>query len=150
MDEATFVLERRKQTEKELTKFRTWLDKKAETVVPSSLLGKAVSYTLKQWDKLIRYLDIAELTPDNNRAENAIRPFVLGRKNWLFSGSPRGADSSCAIYSILETARQNNLNPFDYLNFIFERIPFADNESDWQALLPSNLTPDQLKKALPS
>lgn len=150
IDDASFVLERRSQTEKELTNFRIWLDKKAETVVPSSLLGKAVSYTLKQWDKLIRYLDIAELTPDNNRAENAIRPFVLGRKNWLFSGSPRGADSSCAIYSILETARQNNLNPFDYLNFIFERIPFAESKSDWQALLPSNLTPDQLKQALPS
>lgn len=81
-------------------------------MVPTTLLGKAVSYTLGQWESLVRYLDHPALTPDNNAAENAIRPLVLGRKNWLFSGSPRGADASCAVYSVIETAKQNGLNPY--------------------------------------
>jgi len=68
-----------------------WLSKKALQVVPKSLLGVAVNYALGQWDKLLVYLDHAWMTPDNNHAENAIRPFVVGRKNWLFAGTPKGA-----------------------------------------------------------
>jgi len=113
-------------------------------------VGKAVCYTLGQWDKLIRYLDIPELTPDNNRAENAIHPFVLGRKNWLFPGSPRGAMASCALYSLIETANQNSLNPYDYLNFIFTRIPNIAGDEEWEALLPQNLTQEQIQSARPS
>jgi transposase len=94
-----FVAERRKQIEPVLSTFKAWLDKKHDHVLPSSLVGKAVSYTLGQWDKLVRYLDLPDLTPDNNAAEQAIRPFVVGRKNFLFSGSPRGAEASCNLFS---------------------------------------------------
>jgi transposase len=90
-------LEEFTQTRKDLiapvaAKFKAWLDKKAISIRPSSATGQAVTYALSQWDKVMRYLESPYLTPDNNGAENAIRPFVLGRKNWLFSGSPRGAE----------------------------------------------------------
>ena len=122
--------------------------KKSLTVVPGSLLGKAVGYTLNQWDALVRYVDHAGLTPDNNAAENAIRPFVLGRKNWLFNGSPRGAESSCAIYSVIETAKQNGLNPYAYLHYIFTRVPKITEAQEWEALLPQNLDPEEVNDAL--
>ena len=91
---------------------------------------------------MIRYLESPYLTPDNNASENAIRPFVLGRKNWLFSGNPKGADSSCGMYSLIETAKQNYLNPFDYLYYVFTMAPLVKNEQDWEALLPWNIKED--------
>ena len=87
----------------------------------------------------MRYLESPHLSPDNNEAENAIRPFVLGRKNWLFSGSPDGAKSSCALYSLIETAKANGLNPQAYLLELFERAPLARSEADWQLFLPWNM-----------
>ena len=108
-------------------------------MVPSSLLGKAVGYTLRQWPKLIRYLDLAILSPDNNAAERSIRPFVLGRKNFLFAGSPRGAHASCALYSIIETAKLNGLNPYAYLHYVFTRMPHLAAQDAWDELLPQNM-----------
>jgi len=93
--EDDFLAERKKQAEPILAAFRAWLEKRDNEVLPSSNLGKAVTYTLRQWKKLIAYLESPYLTPDNNASENAIRPFVLGRKNWLFNKSPKGAESSC-------------------------------------------------------
>ena len=103
------------------------------------LLGKAIAYTLKQWDKMVAYLESPYLTPDNNACENAIRPFVLGRKNWLFSQSPEGAESSCGIYTFIETARQNGLIPAHYLTVLFEKAPYASSLNDWEKLLPWNI-----------
>jgi transposase len=74
---------------------------------------------LNQWEKLAAYLESPYLTPDNNACENAIRPFVLGRKNWLSNKSPEGAISSCGMYSLIETARQNGLEPLAYLRTLF-------------------------------
>ncbi|GHT82085.1 hypothetical protein FACS1894137_00310 [Spirochaetia bacterium] len=90
------------------------------------------------------YLENAELTPDNNLSENAIRPFVIGRKNWLFFKSPAGASnrrfaSACALYSLIETAKCNGIDPARYLLFLFEKAPFAVSKSDWNALLPWNV-----------
>jgi transposase len=101
-----------------------------------------VNYTLDEWSALIRYLDHSVLTPDNNAAENAIRPFVLGRKNWLFSGSPTGAAASCAMYSLIETAKQNGLNPFSYLYYVLYRAPRITDDAEWDQLLPTTLTQD--------
>ena len=84
------------------------------------------------------YLDRAFLSPDTNLVENAIRPFVLGRKNWLFSGSPQGAFASAAIYILVETAKANNLEPYRYPKHVFERIPFAEDRADFCRLLPEN------------
>jgi len=90
---------------------------------PKSLLGRAVRYARKQWQRVLAYLKDGRLRPDNNLAENAIRPFAVGRKNWLFSGSPRGAKASAAIYSLIETAKANGLEPYAYLRVLFERLP---------------------------
>jgi transposase len=129
------VAQRREQVEPVLAELKTWLLEQSVKVLPSSLTGKAIAYTLGQWDKLIRYLDLAELTPDNNGAENAIRPFVLGRKNWLFSGSPAGADASCAIYTLIETAKANGLKPWDYLLRLCTELPVTP-EAQLASLLP--------------
>lgn len=127
-----------------LDDFFKWLSKKSLQVVPKSLLGIAINYTLKQWTRLIVYLDHPFMTPDNNMAENAIRPFCVGRRNWLFSGTPDGAKASADIYSLIETAKANDLEPYSFLRYLFEKIPFAECEEDYRALLPMNLTPQQL------
>jgi len=137
--EDEFLVARKAQVEPILASFRAWLNKRANEVLPSALLGKAVAYTLKQWDKLIAYLESPYLTPDNNTSENAIRPFVCGRKNWLFNKSPKGADSSCGMYSLIETAKQNGIEPLQYLRMLFEKAPFASSREDWEKLLPWNI-----------
>lgn len=122
-----------------LDAFKAWLLEKTAITVPKSALGKAISYTLDQWDRLARYMDDVIITPDNNRAENAIRPFVLGRKNWLFSDTPDGAKASAAFYSLVETAKANNLEPASYLKYIFTQLPYAKTDDDLKALLPQFL-----------
>jgi len=122
-----------------LLAFHQWLNKRALETPPKSLLGKAVSYALNQWDRLLVYLEEPILTPDNNMAENCIRPFVLGRKNWLFAGSVKGAEASALIYSLIETAKANKVEPYCYLRHIFERLPTAQTLSDYEALLPWNI-----------
>jgi transposase len=113
---------------------------------PSGLsFGKAINYTLRNWEQLISYVDHYELTPSNNVAERAIRPFVIGRKNWLFSGSPAGAKSSAILYSLVESAKLHGLKPFEYLHYIFRMIPYCHNDDDYSALLPFNVTPEQLQ-----
>lgn len=134
-----FVAEQKVLVEPVLEQFKAWLGKRSLQVPPSLLLGKAISYTLNEWPKLVCYLESPYLTPDNNVAERAIRPFVVGRKNWLFSESPKGAESSCAMYSRIETAKQNGVNPNDYLRKVFEMAPTARTEEDWRALLPWNI-----------
>ena len=139
LSESKFLSRRKEEAGPMLASFKAWLDKRAIEVLPSSLLGNAIRYTLNQWDKLTAYLESPYLTPDNNACENAIRPFVLGRKNWLFNKSPEGAESSCGIYSLIETAKQNGLEPLLYLREIFERCPIANSSDDWQKLLPWNI-----------
>ena len=117
-------------------KIGTWLDKALPTVLPKSPLGKALAYLQKNWDKLTRYLDDGRLHIDNNLTENAIRPFVLGRKNWLFAHSTKGAKASALLYSVIETAKANGLEPYVYLRFLFEKLPAAQNLTDYEQLLP--------------
>jgi len=131
-----FKAEREKLVRPVLEDFKKWLLIEAEKVLPSSLSGKAVSYTLGQWEKLGRYIVHPDLTPDNNAAENAIRPFVLGRKNWLICGSPEGAQCSCILYSLIETAKSNGLNVYNYLTTLFHFAPRAKTDKDWERLLP--------------
>jgi transposase len=108
-------------------------------VPPGNLLGKAVGYSLEQWGKMTAYLESPYLTPDNNACENAIRPFVLGRKNWLFCQNVDGAKSSCGMFTLIETAKQNGLVPHKYLMALFEKAPLALTPEDWQKLLPWNI-----------
>ena len=136
---ALFLSERESRAGPILEAFKKWLIKRQPDIPPSTLLGKAIDYSLKQWDKMTAYLESPYLTPDNNACENAIRPFVLGRKNWLFSQSPQGAESSCGIYTLIETAKQNGLIAAHYLTALFEKAPFAVSSEDWQKLLPWNI-----------
>jgi hypothetical protein len=122
-----------------MDKIKSLLMEREPTTPPKSLLGRAVGYALGQWARIEVYLEDGRLSPDNNVAENAIRPFAVGRRNWLFSGSPKGARASAAIYSLIETARANDLNPYDYLLHVFERLPHASCEDDIKALLPQSI-----------
>ena len=106
-----------------------WLKSIADKTAPKSLLGMAVKYSLNQEKYLINYLLDGRLEISNNRSERSIKPFVIGRKNFLFFNTPKGADSSAVIYSIVETAKENNLNPFPYLEYLFEKLPNINKDN---------------------
>jgi transposase len=109
------------------------------SVVPNSLLGKALHYLHGQWPKLIRFLDDGRYPIDNNDCENAIRPFVVGRKNWIFSDTVAGAQASANLYSLIQTARANNIEPYRYLRTLFTALPHAKTVDDYEVLLPWNI-----------
>jgi transposase len=119
-----------------LIEFKDWLDKSTHQVPDKTALGMAITYALNQWPKLIRYIDDGKLSIDNNRAERAIKPFVIGRKNWLFSNTKNGAKASATLYSIIETAKANGLVPYDYLNYLLTEIPNLQLGTNIDHLLP--------------
>lgn len=125
-----------------LEAFSAWLKTQSSKALPKSALGKAIKYCRNQWDKLNAFLLDGRLELDNNRSERSIKPFVIGRKNWLFANTPRGARSSAIIYSIVETAKENGLNPFSYLCYLFEKLPNLDtkNQNALDELLPWSAT----------
>lgn len=118
-----------------LDAFSAWLAGQTSKVLPQSALGQAVKYCQSQWGKLEAFLLDGRLELDNNRSERSIKPFVIGRKGWLFSNTPRGAKASAIVYSIVETAQENGLIPFEYLRYLFERLPNLGN-GDLDELLP--------------
>jgi len=118
-----------------LDKFYAWLNK--ANIVPKTALGVAITYSKNQWHKLIRYIDDGNLNIDNNRAERAVKPFVIGRKNWLFCNTSNGANASSMLYSIIETAKANGLLPFDYIAHCLEQLSHKD--CDIEQLLPWNV-----------
>jgi hypothetical protein len=120
---------------------RKWLDRSIGQVPPQTLTGRALGYLDKQWPRLIRYLDDGRVEVDNNLAENGIRPFVLGRKAWLFADTPAGADASARLYSLIETAKANGVEPYAYLRRVFTALPAAQTVQDVEALLPWNIAP---------
>jgi len=103
--------------------FWAWVDSVRDKVLPKSKLGEALTYPTNHKKELMNYLKDGNCSISNNLAENSIRPFTIGRKNWLFSGSPKGAAASAAVYTIIETAKANGLNPYKYLNFVFNDMP---------------------------
>jgi len=141
---------RKERSKPVLDELWEWMKKKVGQTPPKGTLGKALNYAVSNWPKLIRYLDNGHITPDNNLAENAIRPFVVGRKNWLFAGHPNGAHAAATLYSLIETAKACRLEPYGYLRFIFEKLPYAQTREDYRALLPQNLPPEQLAQFLAS
>jgi len=136
---------RQQQARPVLDELRSWLDDSLPLVPPTSATGKALHYLRREWGKLIRYLDDGRLEIDNNGAENAIRPFVVGRKNWLFSASVKGVKASANLYSLIETAKANGLEPYAYLRYLFTALPKAETVDVIEALLPGNVDPDQLR-----
>ena len=137
--------ERLKREKPLLDQFKAWAD--TRQVSSKSRLGKAFTYLRNQWGNLTSYLLDGRLEISNNRAERSIKPFVMGRKNFLFANTPRGAQASAVLYSILETAKANGLDPYRYLLFLFKALPAMDKSDDaWvDPLLPWN-APDQCKR----
>ena len=115
---------------------RRWLDANLGAAPPGSLTGKAMNYLASEWPRLIRVLEDGRLELDNNLCENAIRPFVMGRKAWLFSDTPAGAEASARLYSIVETAKANGIEPYGYLKRVFTELPRATTLADIEALMP--------------
>lgn len=124
-----------------LVQLKAWLEKTRPQVTAQNALGKAVNYLASNWSRLERYVEAGYLPIDNNAAERAIRPFVIGRKNWLFSDTPKGAAASAQIYSLIETAKANGQEPYAYLRHILERLPQVNSVEGYEALLPWNCVP---------
>lgn len=122
-----------------IDKLRTWCDDALIKVPPKTLMGKALQYLDNQWPRLITYLEDGVYPIDNNPVENAIRPFAIGRKNWLFSASVDGAKASANLYSLIETAKANGLEPYAYLKHVFTELPKAGDYEDVDRLLPENV-----------
>ena len=126
-----------------LIALQAWLDQQAPRVLPKSALGQAISYCRHQWEKLLVYLQDGRLEMDNNRSERSIKPIVIGRKNWLFAYSPAGATASAIIYSFVEMAKENGLDPYAYLTYLFEQLPECkttdlDRLFPWSESLPAS------------
>tara|TARA_Y100000589_G_scaffold272868_1_gene266111 strand:- start:11 stop:472 length:462 start_codon:yes stop_codon:yes gene_type:complete len=115
------------------------LERNITRVEAQSLVHKAINYALNQWDSLIVYCEDGEITISNAGAENVIRPFCVGRKNWLFADTPRGARASAVFYSLIETAKLHGLEPYDYLCSLLTALPYAETVEQLEALLPWNM-----------
>jgi transposase len=119
-----------------LQSFWDWLVRWAPEVPPKSLLGRAIIYTMGYWARLVRYIDNPFVGLDNNLIENAFRPYVVGRKNWLFAATPAGARATALFYTLVETAKLNGIEPYSYLRALFEALPLAQSDDDRRLLLP--------------
>jgi len=140
-------LARQERTKPLLEKLRAWLDASIHSVPPQSLTGKAMHYMDRQWPKLIRVLDDGRVPLDTNLVENAIRPFVVGRKAWLFADTMAGARASANLYGLIETAKANGIEPGRYLAYLFEILPAVTSREQVEALLPQNIDPTALRRA---
>jgi len=127
---------RQKNSKPIVEAFKTWLDKYAVTAPEESLIGKAISYTRKQWPKLLTYLEDGRLEMSNNRTERAIKPFVIGRKNWMFANSVDGANAAAIVLSIIETCKAHDVLPYDYLTHVLTKLPSCETIEDLEPLLP--------------
>jgi len=125
----------------QLASLHACASKMQHETMPSGKLGEALGYLITQWPKLARYVEDPRLAIDTNLAENAIRPFALGRRNWLFADTLKGAKASAALYSIVSTARANGLEPYAYLRRLFAELPKAKTVEDFEAMLPFNAAP---------
>jgi transposase len=115
-------------------------------IPPKSPLGQAVSYTLNQWSKLMVYLQDGRLENNNNRSERAIKPFVIGRKGWLFADSVAGAEAAATIFSLVETCKHHGIEPYNWFRYVLEKIPLCQSDAEIKALLPFNIDRNLLLK----
>jgi len=133
------TLRRKTLSQPVLDDLKAWLQSNIRRVPKDSLTWSAINYTLNQWDWLVGYCQDGRLHISNALAENAIRPFAVGRRNWLFADTPRGARASATAYSLIETAKANGLEPYDYLRHVLQHIAAADTVEKFEALLPWNV-----------
>ena len=122
----------------------SWANEMQTRTAPKSTLGKAIHYLLEQWPYLTRYLEDGRLELSNNRAERSMKPFVMGRKNWLFANTAGGARASAVIYSLIETAKENGLNPYRYLMWVLQTAPtLSETDEAWSKKLISANAPEE-------
>jgi transposase len=138
---STVLALRQEKAKPVMEQFKAWVEKLSPATPAKSALGQAFSYTLNQWPKLERFLEHPEMPADNNYTEQQIKQFAIGRKAWLFSHDKVGAQASANLYSLVMTARTNGVEPFAYLQDLFERLPAATTVADIEALLPWNVKP---------
>ena len=120
--------------------FHEWLLEMEPKVPPTLKFGRAINYALSSWQHLLNYLDCPDLFVDNSIAERSIKPFVIGRKNWLFSGSEKGAESSCFLFTLIENAKYYHLDPYEYLRCVFDQSVNCQTKKDFEKLLPWNIS----------
>ena len=120
--------------------FHKWLLEMEPKVPPTLKFGRAINYALSSWQHLLNYLDCPDLFVDNSIAERSIKPFVVGRKNWLFSGSEKGAESSCFLFTLIENAKYYHLDPYEYLRCVFDQSVNCQTKKDFEKLLPWNIS----------
>jgi len=129
---------RQKHAIPKLNELKAWLEKNEPKIAKDSITHKAIKYALNQWDYLAAYCDHGQLNISNVLAENAIRPFVVGRKAWLFADTPRGASASAIYYTLIESAKANDIDPYKYILHLCNNIARVQNVDDVEALLPWN------------
>ncbi|MFT6303249.1 MAG: transposase [Granulosicoccus sp.] len=122
-----------------LAKLKRWLDEKQPKVAPDTLTRKAINYLINQWDHLVLYCEYGQLRISNILAENAVRPFAVGRCAWLFSDSSEDAEASAAMFSLIESAKPNGVEPYAYLQYVIGHIAAADTDEVLDALMPWNM-----------
>jgi len=140
-NDAKFTFDDRKALRLEKSKpildeFKQWLDQHKDGVLPKSALGKAMTYARNEWSRLIVYLEDGRLEIDNNAAERFIKPFVIGRKNWLFCNTASGAKASAVIYSLLQSAKANDLPLIQWFTYVLQELPYCTNDDQRRDLLP--------------
>lgn len=135
-------IERQKQSQSVVDAFFEWAKIESSKVLSKSLSGTAIQYAINQEKYLRTFLLDGRIELSNNRAERSIKPFVIGRKNWIFCNTPSGAKSSAIIYSIIETAKENVLKPYEYLKYVFDTIQSQDYDVDnllpWSEAIPED------------
>ena len=135
---------RTEQAKPILEGFKSWLDEKVLQTPPSLRLGKAIGYARKLWPKLTRYAEDGRIEIDTNLLENAIRPFCVGRRAWLFHDSPEGAKASAVLHGLIQTAKAAGLEPYHYLRFVFTKLLTMKPDDEFAALLPHRLRPQDI------
>ena len=141
-----FNMERQEKAGLIFAELKIALEKARKNHTPSSAMGKAISYFFTYWDTLTNYPECFESSPDNNVAESAIRPYCVGKRSWLFCNTDTGAHASALFYSLIETAKANKVNPYDYVWYILTKAPLCRTEDDWDQLLPWNMDNDEMKR----
>jgi hypothetical protein len=136
------VTARRERSLAILANLKSLEEEYSPQIPPKSATGKALTYMRNAWSHLTTYVECGHADIDNNYVERAIRPFTTGRKNWMFADTPAGAHASAALYSIVETAKANKIDPYQYLRRIFTELPKIPEGGSIDHLLPWNLTPD--------
>lgn len=142
---------RSEKSAKLLQRFHEWMISKKDSVLPKSPIGKAINYALSQWDRLTVFIGDGRVPIDNNFLEAHIKPFAIGRNAWMFSAVQAGANASANLYTLVESAKANGIEPFDYLNLIFKELPSAKTVEQLEILLPHNASRHfSLRKHLPT